>query len=152
MPAAVWGPEGKSVTHEHPQQKCLCVFSTDARVILTGLGLFWYRRKRQWSWCHFHPGLACLARCSQIKWLALNRGGLTLMTINVSLLVSVNNCFDFPPRLRQAYPLSSLTKKQPTVLVICGPEQNGSIGLVCARHLRMFVSKLPCMTAPFLHS
>uniref|UniRef100_A0AAY5F0S9 YjeF N-terminal domain-containing protein n=1 Tax=Electrophorus electricus TaxID=8005 RepID=A0AAY5F0S9_ELEEL len=38
----------------------------------------------------------------------------------------------------QAYPLSSLSKKQPTVLVICGPEQNGSIGLVCARHLRIF--------------
>uniref|UniRef100_H2VAZ0 ApoA-I-binding protein 2 n=1 Tax=Takifugu rubripes TaxID=31033 RepID=H2VAZ0_TAKRU len=43
-----------------------------------------------------------------------------------------------PPPLHQAYPLSSLGKKQPTVLVICGPEQNGSIGLVCARHLRMF--------------
>uniref|UniRef100_A0A3P8V770 YjeF N-terminal domain containing 3 n=1 Tax=Cynoglossus semilaevis TaxID=244447 RepID=A0A3P8V770_CYNSE len=39
----------------------------------------------------------------------------------------------------QAYPLSSLPKKQPTVLVICGPDQNGSIGLVCARHLRIFV-------------
>ncbi|XP_061540779.1 yjeF N-terminal domain-containing 3 isoform X3 [Phyllopteryx taeniolatus] len=38
----------------------------------------------------------------------------------------------------QAYPLNSLAKKQPTVLVICGTEQNGSIGLVCARHLRMF--------------
>ncbi|XP_030583307.1 yjeF N-terminal domain-containing 3 isoform X2 [Archocentrus centrarchus] len=41
--------------------------------------------------------------------------------------------------ITKAYPLSSLTKKQPTVLVICGPDQNGSIGLVCARHLRMFV-------------
>lgn len=41
----------------------------------------------------------------------------------------------------QAYPLSSLPKKQPTVLVICGPDQNGSIGLVCARHLRIFVSR-----------
>lgn len=51
----------------------------------------------------------------------------------------------FPLSSCQAYPLSSLTKKQPTVLVICGPEQNGSIGLVCARHLRMFVSK-PCWT------
>lgn len=38
----------------------------------------------------------------------------------------------------KAYPLSSLSKKQPTVLVICGPDQNGSIGLVCARHLRIF--------------
>uniref|UniRef100_A0AAY5KVI4 ApoA-I-binding protein 2 n=1 Tax=Esox lucius TaxID=8010 RepID=A0AAY5KVI4_ESOLU len=28
--------------------------------------------------------------------------------------------------------------KQPTVLVVCGPDQNGSIGLVCARHLRIF--------------
>lgn len=40
----------------------------------------------------------------------------------------------------QAFPLSSLSKKQPTLLVVCGPEQNGSIGLVCARHLRIFVS------------
>ncbi|KAE8294339.1 YjeF N-terminal domain-containing protein 3 [Larimichthys crocea] len=40
--------------------------------------------------------------------------------------------------ITKAYPLSSLAKKQPTVLVICGPDQNGSIGLVCARHLRMF--------------
>lgn len=40
--------------------------------------------------------------------------------------------------ITKAYPLGSLTKKQPTVLVICGPDQNGSIGLVCARHLRMF--------------
>ncbi|XP_056133650.1 yjeF N-terminal domain-containing 3 isoform X3 [Lampris incognitus] len=37
-----------------------------------------------------------------------------------------------------AYPLSSMGKKQPTVLVVCGPDQNGSIGLVCARHLRIF--------------
>lgn len=40
--------------------------------------------------------------------------------------------------ITKAYPLSSLGKKQPTVLVICGPDQNGSIGLVCARHLRIF--------------
>ncbi|XP_029284775.1 yjeF N-terminal domain-containing 3 [Cottoperca gobio] len=40
--------------------------------------------------------------------------------------------------ITKAYPLSSLAKKQPTVLVICGPDQNGSIGLVCARHLRMY--------------
>ncbi|XP_038132097.1 yjeF N-terminal domain-containing protein 3-like isoform X1 [Cyprinodon tularosa] len=40
--------------------------------------------------------------------------------------------------ITKAYPLSSLSKKQPTVLVICGPDQNGSVGLVCARHLRIF--------------
>uniref|UniRef100_A0AAV2KXN3 ApoA-I-binding protein 2 n=1 Tax=Knipowitschia caucasica TaxID=637954 RepID=A0AAV2KXN3_KNICA len=40
--------------------------------------------------------------------------------------------------ITKAYPLSSISKKQPTVLVICGPDQNGSIGLVCARHLRIF--------------
>ncbi|KAI4894184.1 hypothetical protein NFI96_017880 [Prochilodus magdalenae] len=40
--------------------------------------------------------------------------------------------------ITKAYPLSSLSKKQPTVLVICGPDQNGCIGLVCARHLRIF--------------
>ncbi|KAG5850720.1 yjeF N-terminal domain-containing 3 [Anguilla rostrata] len=40
--------------------------------------------------------------------------------------------------IAKAFPLSTLSKKQPTVLVVCGPEQNGSIGLVCARHLRIF--------------
>ncbi|MBN3279608.1 YJEN3 protein, partial [Polyodon spathula] len=40
--------------------------------------------------------------------------------------------------ITKAFPLSAFSKKQPTVLVICGPEQNGSVGLVCARHLRIF--------------
>ncbi|KAL1773343.1 yjeF N-terminal domain-containing protein 3 [Sigmodon hispidus] len=35
-------------------------------------------------------------------------------------------------------PLSSLSRKQRTVLVVCGPEQNGAVGLACARHLRVF--------------
>lgn len=52
----------------------------------------------------------------------------------------ISNRLPLIPSLHQAYPLSSLAKKQPTVLVICGADQNGSIGLVCARHLRMFVS------------
>ncbi|XP_038595822.1 yjeF N-terminal domain-containing protein 3 [Tachyglossus aculeatus] len=38
----------------------------------------------------------------------------------------------------KVFPVASLPKKQPTVLVVCGPEQNGAIGLVCARHLRVF--------------
>ncbi|KAM4810623.1 yjeF N-terminal domain-containing protein 3 [Rhinophrynus dorsalis] len=38
----------------------------------------------------------------------------------------------------KVYPLKTLPKKQPTVLVICGPEQNGAIGLVCARILRTY--------------
>ncbi|NXQ79727.1 YJEN3 protein, partial [Nyctibius grandis] len=41
----------------------------------------------------------------------------------------------------QAFPLPSLPRKQPTVLVVCGPAQNGAIGLVCARHLRSFVGQ-----------
>ncbi|KAG5276172.1 hypothetical protein AALO_G00128660 [Alosa alosa] len=40
--------------------------------------------------------------------------------------------------ITKAFPLKSISKKQPTVLVVCGPEQNGSVGLVCARHLRIF--------------
>lgn len=43
--------------------------------------------------------------------------------------------------LSQAFPLSSLEKRQPTVLVICGPDQNGCVGLSCARHLHVFVSE-----------
>ncbi|XP_056374193.1 yjeF N-terminal domain-containing protein 3 [Hyla sarda] len=38
----------------------------------------------------------------------------------------------------KAYPLKTLSKKQPTVLIVCGSEQNGAIGLVCARNLRAF--------------
>ncbi|XP_012365016.1 yjeF N-terminal domain-containing protein 3 isoform X1 [Nomascus leucogenys] len=38
----------------------------------------------------------------------------------------------------QAFPLPALSRKQRTVLVVCGPEQNGAVGLVCARHLRVF--------------
>jgi hypothetical protein len=47
-------------------------------------------------------------------------------------------CCSPPP---QVFPLTSLSRKQRTVLVVCGPEQNGAVGLVCARHLRVFVSK-----------
>ncbi|XP_048354169.1 yjeF N-terminal domain-containing 3-like isoform X2 [Sphaerodactylus townsendi] len=38
----------------------------------------------------------------------------------------------------KVFPLHSLVKKQPTLLVVCGCEQNGAIGLACARHLRVF--------------
>ncbi|KAM9619997.1 yjeF N-terminal domain-containing protein 3 [Morphnus guianensis] len=43
-----------------------------------------------------------------------------------------------PSKSCHAFPLPSLPRKQPTVLVVCGPAQNGAIGLVCARHLRIF--------------
>ncbi|XP_058432520.1 yjeF N-terminal domain-containing protein 3 isoform X5 [Marmota monax] len=39
----------------------------------------------------------------------------------------------------KVFPLPALSRKQRTVLVVCGPEQNGAVGLVCARHLRVFV-------------
>ncbi|NXR70962.1 YJEN3 protein, partial [Pycnonotus jocosus] len=43
------------------------------------------------------------------------------------------------PRLSpQAFPLPSLPRRLPTVLVLCGPGRTGAIGLVCARHLRSF--------------
>ncbi|XP_057346014.1 yjeF N-terminal domain-containing protein 3 isoform X1 [Manis pentadactyla] len=38
----------------------------------------------------------------------------------------------------KVFPLPALSRKQRTVLVVCGPEQNGAVGLVCARHLRVF--------------
>ncbi|EHA98456.1 YjeF protein 3, partial [Heterocephalus glaber] len=38
----------------------------------------------------------------------------------------------------KVFPLPALSRKQRTVLVVCGPEHNGAVGLVCARHLRVF--------------
>ncbi|XP_067309475.1 yjeF N-terminal domain-containing 3-like [Pseudorasbora parva] len=47
----------------------------------------------------------------------------------------------------KAFPLSSLEKRQPTVLVLCGPDQNGCVGLACARHLHVF-EYLPTVFCP----
>ena len=52
------------------------------------------------------------------------------------------------PLLCQAFPLPALPRKQRTALVVCGPEQNGAVGLVCARHLRVFVSSEDALGLP----
>ncbi|KAM9241682.1 LOW QUALITY PROTEIN: yjeF N-terminal domain-containing protein 3 [Dugong dugon] len=38
----------------------------------------------------------------------------------------------------KVFPLAALSWKQRMVLVVCGPEQNGAVGLVCAQHLQVF--------------
>lgn len=38
----------------------------------------------------------------------------------------------------KVFPLPAPSRRQRTVLMVCGPEQNGAVGLACARHLRAF--------------
>jgi len=39
----------------------------------------------------------------------------------------------------QTYPKESLSKGKGSILVCCGPGKNGATGLICARHLKLFV-------------
>ncbi|XP_063803127.1 NAD(P)H-hydrate epimerase isoform X3 [Pseudophryne corroboree] len=77
------------------------------------------------------------ARCSQAEAQAVDEELFNEYKFSVDQLMELAG-LSCATAVAKAYPVSSFTFNLPTVLIVCGPGNNGGDGLVCARHLKLF--------------
>ncbi|XP_038238394.1 NAD(P)H-hydrate epimerase isoform X2 [Dermochelys coriacea] len=84
-----------------------------------------------------NPGRSGVKYLSQEEAQAIDQELFTEYKFSVDQLMELAG-LSCATAIAKAYPPSSFTRSLPTVLIVCGPGNNGGDGLVCARHLKMF--------------
>ncbi|KFO55362.1 NAD(P)H-hydrate epimerase, partial [Corvus brachyrhynchos] len=90
-----------------------------------------------WAWTGFAVPRGAISHPRQEEAQAIDQELFTEYKFSVDQLMELAG-LSCATAIAKAYPPSSFTTSQPTVLVVCGPGNNGGDGLVCARHLKMF--------------
>ncbi|KAM9686386.1 NAD(P)H-hydrate epimerase isoform 1-T1 [Trichechus inunguis] len=103
-------------------------------------GPVWWRPQRLISGVHEDPAAmasAAVKYLSQEEAQAVDQELFNEYQFSVDQLMELAG-LSCATAIAKAYPPTSLSRSPPTVLVICGPGNNGGDGLVCARHLKLF--------------